>query len=48
MNNRRLSLLVVAVVIAVLASVQWYLAAERTAAADETVDQGEFEPGART
>jgi hypothetical protein len=35
MNNRRLSLLVLLVVVAVVASVEWYLAAERPIAPAE-------------
>jgi hypothetical protein len=44
MNNRRLSLLVLLVVVAVVASVEWYLAAERPIApAEKPGDAAVFE-----
>lgn len=48
MNNRRLTLLVLALVIAVIATVQWYLAAERlTATPEKTAEPAELQTSMR-
>jgi hypothetical protein len=48
MNNRRLTLLVIALVIAVIATVQWYLAAERlTGHPEKTAEPAELQTSMR-